>query len=336
MVRFHLGAHIPPFYCMVTSFITSTSGRLDIVLHGEAGMSRSQAQRRIRAGCVQVQNSIVTKVGQLVKEGDVITLSPLLAAEEKDTPVRLEQDGTGNIRIVTDEPTFLVIEKPSGILVHPTDAGEQYTVSQWFAHRYPKSADIGHARRPGIVHRLDKDASGLLVLAKTPEMYTHLKRQFAERTVKKIYTILVHDRVEQDHHVIEFPIGRGRDGRMAARPHIARVSLKNVRSLQEGKDAKTQYDVLTRYANATLLSVQIHTGRTHQIRVHMRAMNHPVVGDRLYADAYTARPLEKRAPRLFLHASMLSFTDLSGEVRSFESPLPAELSALLVGLHTVS
>ncbi|MBI2426275.1 MAG: RNA pseudouridine synthase, partial [Candidatus Kerfeldbacteria bacterium] len=176
-----------------------------------------------------------------------------------------------------------------------------------------------NATRPGIVHRLDRDVSGVMVVAKTQEAFAHLKAQFANRTVRKEYLALVHGVMQQPDGEIRFSIDRSvRDGKIAAK------------SDQSGKDAITKFWVEQRFQQYTLLKVQILTGRTNQIRVHLRARSHPIVGDTRYGRGRPSEPIS----RPFLHSSHLAFLNMAGEQQSFTAPLPADLEAFLVGIHS--
>lgn len=232
------------------------------------------------------------------------------------------------MKIIDETPNFLVIEKPAGLLVHPTVHHEGPTLVDKLVAHYPKIKKVGDdPERPGIVHRLDREVSGLMVVAKTPEMFEHLKQQFAGRTIHKEYIALVCGKLSKDEGKIDFVIARSRrGGRMAARP-----------SSQDGREAKTHYEVIERFPNATLVRVMPETGRTHQIRAHFHALGHPLVGDRLYRtkkqrrkelqkfkDEETQMLGKQKITRLMLHATTLSFPDLEGKIKTFESSPPAE------------
>lgn len=219
------------------------------------------------------------------------------------------------IPIIHEDPAYLVVEKPSGLLVHPSPHESGETLSERLAAMYPELKTVGDdpTLRPGIVHRLDRDVSGLLVVARTQEMFEHLKTQFQNRTIEKHYTALVHGIVGKDAGAINAPLGRSnRTGRIAA--------VRN-----EGREALTTFTVVKRLQHYTLLDVQIHTGRTHQIRVHMASIGHAIVGDA----QYRPRKMKDNFPRPFLHATSLAFTDLHGKRVRYESPLPEELAAFL-------
>ena len=179
--------------------------------------------------------------------------------------------------------------------------------------------------RPGIVHRLDKEASGLLVVARTQKMFNHLKEQFKNRTIEKEYIVLAHGKVAKDWAEINFPIGRSEtSAKMAAMPR----TIKGQPSAM-GKEAATEFEVEQRFVNFTLLKVKIHTGRMHQIRAHLFAYNHPVVGDPLYFQKKRKNDWDKKCGRLFLHSAKLGFTGLDGEKKYFKSPLPENLKLFL-------
>jgi len=283
------------------------------------------------------------KGGDRVKEGDTVTVQEIstnvvsaqINLEKKNTKKKLETT-QWDIKIVAETPQYVVIEKPAGLLVHPTMAEEKNTLVAWLLKKYPKIKTVGDEPdvRPGIVHRLDKEASGLLVVAKTQQMFEHLKEQFKERTIEKEYSALVHGRVSKDWDEINFPIARGENiERMAARPVLKRVGKQSMATLDEGeKEAKTEFLVEKRFANCTLLRVTLHTGRMHQIRVHMLAYNNPLVGDPLYFQKKRKKNLDDKLGRLFLHSVKLGFTDLEGSKQLFESALPTNLQTFLATL----
>ncbi len=238
-----------------------------------------------------------------------------------------------NIKIIVETKDYLVLEKPSGILVHPTQAGEGGTLVEQLLSKYPEIKKVGDSpERPGIVHRLDKEASGLLVVARTQKMFKHLKKQFQERTTEKEYLVLVYGQLDKEEGLIDFDIDRGKEGKMVSRPKTNVLKVKNVNKIQPGKEAITEFWVEKKFVRFTLLRVRIHTGRTHQIRVHMFAYNHPVVGDSLYCNKKLIKKSEQILGRLFLHSTKLCFDDLSGDRQCFESLLPKELQTYLNNL----
>lgn len=226
------------------------------------------------------------------------------------------------ISIVYEDDDMVVIDKPAGLVVHFDGRTEEETVVGWVENRYPSMGEVGEPlvlpsgqtiKRPGIVHRIDRETSGLLVIAKTQTAFLHLKKQFQGRMVEKTYLAFVHGGFRESDGVIDMPIGRSKsDFRkwatgMDARDHV--------------RPAFTAYRVVDENNEAAYVEVKPKTGRTHQIRVHMNAIGHPVVGDQRYAPK---RPLILGFERLALHAAKISLTGLSGDAYSFEAPLPAD------------
>lgn len=308
--------------------VEDANKRLDVFLAGALLWSRSQAAALIDQGSVSIGTKPAKKASLRVREGEKVCLS---VKEEKGdflTP-KLKLGDFPDIEILKETDDYIVFNKPSGLLVHETEAHEPLTLAAWLLKKYPSIKKVGESPvRPGIVHRLDKDASGVLVVAKTQAMFDSLKDQFKNRTIEKEYQVLVQGVVEKDAGKIDFTIDRGNDGRMVARPKVDEMNLKSISKVQEGKDALTEFTVLQRFINYTLLSVRIHTGRTHQIRVHMFAYNHPVVGDKIYFQRKLEK-FNKGLTRLFLHAYRLSFLDLEGKKVEVVAPLPSILEEFL-------
>ncbi len=314
-----------------TVFIYPTSDtreRLDIFLSRQMNLSRSQVQKMVKDKLVFINGVLASKTGAPLSVDDQIEIKPTTnaaTAAQKNTPAK-RKAATPKLTIIAATPDYLVIEKPTGLLTHPTMANEEFSVATLLVKKYPELKTVGDdPARPGIVHRLDKEASGLLVVARTPAMFDHLKNQFKNRTVGKEYTVLAHGKVAKDWDEIKFRISRGdRNDRMAAQPLLVHGQTSTV-----GKEALTEFLVEKRFVNFTLLKVTIHTGRMHQIRVHLLAYNHPVVGDPLYNQKKRKSAWDEKLGRLFLHCSQLSFVDLAGETQTFTSPLPNELSEFL-------
>lgn len=227
-----------------------------------------------------------------------------------------------NIPILFENNDLVVINKPAGVMVHGDGKSTEPTIADWFAQTYPASKDVGEPAeqadgkllaRPGIVHRLDADTSGALILAKTQEAYTYLKAQFQDRKMKKVYVAFVYGNVRNDRGIINRPIGKSR------RDPRLRTAMRGARGMM--RDAITHYRVVTRGTGVTELELRPKTGRTHQIRVHMQSMNHPVVSDPLYAPAKEPMLGFKR---LALHARSIAFTAPNGEELLVEAPLPAD------------
>lgn len=244
--------------------------------------------------------------------------------------------------IIWESNDYLVIDKPAGLAVHGGGNITEPTLADWLIKKYPKIKKVGDdPSRPGIVHRLDKDVSGLMVIAKSQASFESLKSQFKTREINKEYFALAHGRIETDEGEIDFPIKRASAGyKMAALPHQADRLLSrrhpkdrdrgNIDGIFQAKEALTEFKVIKRFINYTLVRVKIKTGRTHQIRVHFCALSHPLVGDNLYGTKKTKIINKKlNLGRVFLMASRLSFLDLGGEEKEFSLELPEELKAFL-------
>ncbi len=230
-------------------------------------------------------------------------------------------------RILFEDSELLVVDKPSGIMVHPLPGrAADSTLVGWLRSHVPGIKNIGDdPDRPGIVHRLDRDASGLMVIAKTNTAFEQLKKQFTDHTIKKEYAVLVHGAMPRDEGTITLTIGRSSNkrsrGKFVAKP-----------TKSDGRRAVTHFVADRHTARYTLLTVNTETGRTHQIRAHFAAYGHPVVGD----TEYGSKKWKDDAPRLFLHARRLSCTHpRTGEPMTWESPLPPELNDYLAAKHLV-
>lgn len=304
----------------------SAGQRLDVFLSASLKISRSQAQKMLDRKLVLLNGKLPKKSGEIVKAGDTAVCGQMIpgyiAHQGTAAEAAAEEQPAAAIKIVTETPDYIVVDKPWGLITHPTQAGEKNTLSGWVAAKYPEILKIGDdPARPGIVHRLDKEASGLLVIARTQKMFENLKQQFKQRKIDKQYLVLVHGKIEREEGEINFPIQRSDTAdKMAALPQTE----KGLPS-EAGKEAMTEFTVERRFVNFTLLRVKIHTGRMHQIRAHMLAYNHPVVGDPLYFQRKQKRTWDKKCARMFLHCTRLGFADISGDMQSYESPLPEEL-----------
>ncbi|HNW71437.1 MAG TPA: RluA family pseudouridine synthase [Candidatus Paceibacterota bacterium] len=233
------------------------------------------------------------------------------------------------IKILYEDKDILAIDKPSGISVHADGRSNDKTIVDWFLKKYPKVKNVGEPifvdgkeiKKPGIVHRLDRETSGVLVLAKNQKSFLFLKKQFQNREIKKIYNAIVSGSVKNDHGIINKPIGRS--------PSDFRRRLAGRGARGELRDAITEYKVLKRFSTSkpfTYLEVKPKTGRTHQIRVHMKYLNHPIVCDSLY-DLKGFCP--KNLSRMALHAKSIEFKNLKGETLKVESPIPKEFEKIL-------
>jgi len=290
--------------------------------------SRSHIQKMIKEGLILIDNKTVLP-HHFLKEGQVIAFDDI--NKSLKTPKNKRASDNSKIikpKIIKETDDYLVLEKPVGLLVHPTDKGEKNTLVDWLKKKYPYILNVGEERyRAGIIHRLDRDVSGIMLACKTQEMYEHLKEQFKKRLIFKEYTALVHGSIEQEEGEIDFPIGRSREGfKMAAHPkdHGHKLDATD-------KTAITKYDVIERIKNYTLIKIAIKTGRTHQIRVHLNAFGHPVVGDSIYRikKFWEVWKKNQKLDRIFLHATKIGFEDLKNQWQLFESDLPEKLKLYL-------
>ena len=293
---------------LITVPASAAGSRLDRFLAETLGITRSQVQKLIQHGGVAV-NDAETSVHRWLKEGDRITIRESAPADSTPIP---------ELTVLAETADYIVVEKPAGIIVHPAPGSSAPTLTSAVVRRFPEIVNVGAPGRPGIVHRLDRDVSGLLVVARTSAMYDELTRQFRDRHVHKVYTALVAEVVQKAEGTIDFPLARSRSrvGRMAARPKS-----------QPGREAVTRFTVTKRFSHATLLAVELVTGRTHQIRAHLAAYGHPIVGDRMYG-----RSGKTELSRPFLEATTLGFIDLAGNPKEYTLPLDPELARYLAKL----
>jgi len=222
------------------------------------------------------------------------------------------------VPIVYENNDIIVIDKPAGLLVHPTDKKEKNTLIDWLINKYPEIKNIGDDKlRPGIVHRLDRDTSGLIVIAKNKKIFDWLKNQFKNRLTKKKYLALVTGKLKDKTGIITKSISRSRkkDGRQTTAP------------IGKRKEAITEYKTLKEFQDYSLLEVLPKTGRTHQIRVHLASIGHPIAGDKKYK--FKRQPCPKNLERQFLHAAYLRFRLPNGEIIESESSLPENLQKTL-------
>lgn len=288
--------------------------RLDKVLSILApDLSRSYAAQLIEGEHVTVNGTTVTKSAQKLKAGD--TLSVDIPAPQ---PSGLQAEEIP-LTIVYEDADLLVIDKPAGMVVHPAPGHSGGTlVNAVMSHVPGIELDMGDEARPGIVHRLDKDTSGLIVVAKKRPAHEALAVQMAEHTALKEYTALVRGHLKAPVGLIDAPIDRDPDDRL-------RMAVVN-----SGRPARTHYTVTAVYDRYSLLKVRLETGRTHQIRVHMSAIGHPIMGDPLYGKRTVRDAAPLGLTRQFLHAHKLGFTlPSTGEWREFTSPLPEDLQGVL-------
>jgi 23S rRNA pseudouridine1911/1915/1917 synthase len=270
-------------------------------------LSRTQVQRLLDEGLVTV-NGQVPKASYLPVSGDliVVQIPPPEPVETGPEPIPL--------KVIYEDAQIIVVDKPAGMVVHPAYGHRSGTLVNALLAHCTDLAGIGGELRPGIVHRLDKDTSGLIVAAKSDAALLHLQRQFKQRLVSKTYTALVEGRLPSAHGVIDAPIGR--DRRQRKRMAIA---------MRGGREARTEYTVLELFPNHTMVEARPLTGRTHQIRIHLASIGHPLVGDPVYGYRRQQLPLQRQ----FLHASVLAFDLASGEHVEFRSPMPEDLTEVL-------
>lgn len=282
------------------------------------GLSRADIQRAISAGQLSVGGRTVTASSWQLRDKDEISfryeIPDLLRAAAGDLLIRYEN------------ADLAVVEKPAGLPVYETSRKGGLGVLNLLLARYPGLKAVGEKNRPGIVHRLDKGTSGLLVVAKTDAAYVYLKKLFVERKISKEYLALVSGRMAEHGKIAEPLTKIGQGGR------------SRVRVDERGKTALTEYWLVGRYRRGvdefSLLRVKLHTGRTHQIRVHFANLRHPVLGDSLYGKPFS-RKLRDILPRMFLHAARLQFRNRDGERIDVSSPLPEDLQKTLAALTPI-
>jgi 23S rRNA pseudouridine1911/1915/1917 synthase len=287
-------------------------------------ISRTRVQHAIQDGDILV-NQHVSKPSYRLRDGDHIEIDL-----PEPAPVELIPEAIP-LSILFEDDVLIVVDKPAGMVVHPGAGIESGTLANALVYHFNTLSNAAGRIRPGIVHRLDKDTSGLLVVAKNDLAHQRLSDQFREREVFKIYIALVYGRVSTERGEIEARIGRGTHNRTRM------AVLKG----GAGRPAHTIYEVAHRYQDFTLLKVQIKTGRTHQIRVHLAHIGHPVVGDVNYGGGrinsvynVSIKRAVQALGRHFLHSTELAFNHPRSEHRlEFSSPLPPELSALLAQLN---
>ena len=278
----------------------SAGKRVDVFLSELVkDITRSQIKKSIEDGLTKV-NDKETKSGKVLKNGDVVEFESL----EYETDVVPENIP---IDIIYEDNDIAIINKPQGMTVHPAVGNFTGTLVNALLFHFKNVSDVGGETRPGIVHRIDKDTSGLLVVAKTNKAHLSLAKQIAAKTCKRTYLALVEGVVKQDKGTIDKPIGRSTTDR------------KKMAINYSGREAITHFRVIDRYKDASLVQFDLETGRTHQIRVHSKDMGHPIIGDKAYGFKNQRFNLEGQ----LLHAKRLVLTHpTSGERMEFEAPLP--------------
>ena len=301
--------------------IEGVGSRLDAWLSGEIGLSRTRAAALIEEGGVLL-NGEAPRKSETVSEGDRIEVELPLPRPAVAEPEPLPLD------IVHEDDHLLVVDKAAGMVVHPAAGHPSGTMVNALLYHVKDLSGIGGTLRPGIVHRLDRDTSGLLVVAKNDATHQALSRALKQRRVRRLYLAATWGHLPEAHLRVDEPIGR--DPR-----HRKRMAV-----VETGRRAVTRIRVRERWRAAELLDVGLETGRTHQIRVHLAHLGHPVVGDRAYGagwergmggpDRRWAKELARRTPRQFLHATKLGFEHpVTGESMRFRSSLPADLASVV-------
>jgi len=294
-------------YVITTRF--GAGERLDVFLSRQImEFTRSQFQRFIDKELVLVNGSF-KKPSYKLRPGDRVELDVEIPPPEDIQPEDLP------LQILFADEHIAVIDKKAGMIVHPGAGARHGTLASALLFKFPETRNVGSPERPGLVHRLDKETSGVMVVARSPQAYFDLKSQFKNREVKKIYWGLAWGKMPQPEGTMDWPIGR----------HVKygqRMSIKT----KTPRVAETRYRVLRELREASLLEIHPLTGRTHQIRVHLSTAGHPLVGDKRYGN----RNDKRRVPRLFLHAHRLGFRHPdTGAWLEFNSPLPDDLASIL-------
>jgi len=291
----------------VYSFIVDKTGvRLDKYVGEKCSeLSRTHAQKLIADGHITVNDRVV-KASFKLNTGDRVDIIIPPTAPSPLSPEAIP------LNIIYEDDDLLVVDKPAGLAIHPAPGHPGHTLVNAILSHLPSLAETGDSLRPGIVHRLDKDASGIMVVAKNNAAQLNLIDQFKARSVVKAYLVLVKGHLTPENGLIEAPIGRDPRNR------------KRMAVVAEGREARTQYHVIKYMGNYTLLEVRTETGRTHQIRVHLKAIGYPVVGDETYGVK------SDHLSRQFLHACRLGFhLPSTGEYVEFTSELPPDLAQAL-------
>ena len=296
--------------------VAENDERIDRYIAQEAPeLSRAFVQKLLEEGRITVGGQ-VPKASYKVQAGDEILVH---VPPAEPTAVLAEAIP---LAIVYEDADIVVVDKPAGMVVHPAYGHHSGTLVNALLAHCPDLAGIGGEQRPGIVHRLDKDTSGLIIVAKNDAAYHHLQSQFQARLVHKTYLALVEGVPQAAHGIIDAPIGR--DPQHRQRMAIATQASRGAR------EARTEYRVIEHFPGNALLEAEPVTGRTHQIRIHLSFIGHPIVGDRVYG----FRKQRLALKRQFLHAARIAFTLPSlGQLVEFTSPLPVDLAAVLAGLR---
>lgn len=301
--------------------IASATERLDRFLADQLGLSRTQAARLVAAGAVAV-NGVAARASRLLAARDLVT-----TAFPDDEPPRTLRPAAIPLTVIYEDEYLAVLDKPAGLVVHPAPGHRDDTLVNALVARGTTLAG-GAEGRPGIVHRLDRDTSGLMVIAKTDPAHRRLAHDIALRRVRRVYAALAWGHFDKDAVVIDAPLARSARDR------------KRMAVVRDGRSARTDVSVIARFASCDLVRLELHSGRTHQIRVHLEHVGHPVVGDPVYAGGGSRRiqgtargaaeEVERATPRQALHAALLAFRHpITGNPLELRSEWPPDLAPAL-------
>ncbi len=284
------------------------SGRLDRILSSALGESRNQVAKLIEAGAVLVDGKAVRKPGTKVQEGQRVAYHFLEAPKREELPVDFD------VEVLYEDEAILVLDKPAGIVVHPAPSVKEPTLVDWLVRRGISLSTLSGEERHGIVHRLDKETSGALVIAKENEVHRKLAEELQSRQMGRYYLAIIDHPLRED-RTVEAPIARNPKNRL------------KMAVVEGGRPAKTDFLKLAQGSNGTeLIAARLHTGRTHQIRVHLAQLGRHILGDELYG----YRGKRKGVPRVFLHAALLYLKHpITGETMQFAAPIPGDMRAYL-------
>lgn len=302
------------------------SKRLDIFISEKTGITRSQVQKLIKDGLVLVNNKIENQNYRIRLNDDIVLYKSEISKKQEQILIPEPIP----IKIIYKDEDIAVVDKPAGMVVYPAAGYSRGTLLNALAYQCKKLATVGGPLRPGVVHRLDKDTSGVMVVALNDKAYYALVEQFKKRTINRKYVTLVYGNIKEDSGEIEMKIGRAVSDRK-------KMSTRTTR----GKEAITRWRVIKRFGAATLIEAKLGTGRTHQIRVHFSAIGHPVIGDKTYGKKIEieVKVEGKRKtiifPRQALHAETLGFIHpKTKEYIEFSSPIPEDMEECIKNLST--
>lgn len=293
--------------------------RLDIFLKERVpGRARAFFCARIAAGGVTVNGGVAQKAGHHLKKGDAVVL------REEPAQTQLMPQPELAIPLLFEDRELLVLDKPPGMNVHPARVSGSGTVVNWLVAHVPALRTVGDSPlRPGIVHRLDRGTSGVILIAKTQRMFMHLKDLFAERLIEKEYAAIVEGAPPRAQGVVEGYL-------VPSQREYRKKELRSLPLAGRARSSRTRYEILEKRGVISIVRFFPETGRTHQIRVHAASLGAPILGDRLYGAKIALPP--QFAGRFFLHAARIRFPGLGGEKHGFSAPIPADFTEVLLWL----